>query len=285
VSPGGRAPSVASARSVTAHELADRENQARVRANRRRVQVLCAGGALVPALVVGVVLGVVAGAVVGAVVAVVVMVVVAAALARRSLPIALGVIGGRAVADDDRPALANLVDGLSATVGVARPDLWLVDDAVPNACALAEPGGRGVLVVTTGLLDALGLIEMEGVVAHELAHLKRHDASASAVSIATAGLVARVTGRDELVHRAVGRGREYGADREAVLAVRYPPGLHDALEKMATGPGPAPGSPFSGGRWAATRWVWIDPMVGSVDRAPAGELDATGVRVAALAEW
>jgi hypothetical protein len=69
------------------------------------------------------------------------------------------------------------------------------------------------------------------------------------------------------------------------LAVRYPPGLHDAFEAMRTGPGPRDGSVFSGGRWSASRWVWIDPMVGAGDRAPMGELDATDVRMDALAEW
>jgi Zn-dependent protease with chaperone function len=256
-----------------------------VRANRRRVQFLCTGAAVVPALVLGVVVGVLAGPVAGVVVAVVAGVAVATFLVRRSVSVALAIIGGRPVADEDHLALVNLVEGLCATVGVARPDLWLVEDAVPNACTLAGHGGRAVLVVTTGLIDRLGLIEMEGVVAHELAHVKRHDAIVSAVSIATAGVVARATGHDQLVHRAVGRGREYAADRAAVLAVRYPPGLHDALASFAGGPRPGATSGFTGRRWAATRWVWIDPMVGCEEAAPVGELDATTVRRAALDEW
>jgi heat shock protein HtpX len=233
----------------------------------------------------GVVLGFALGPVAGVVVAAVVAVAVALFLFRRARVIALAVIGGRRLPVGTLPALVNQVEGLSATIGVARPVLWLVDDPVPNACAFAGRTGAAVLVVTSGLVDRLGLIEMEGVLAHELVHVKRHDAVVSAVAVATAGVVARLTGHDGLVHWAVGRGREYGADRAAALAVRYPPGLHDALAAISLGPRPGGDSVFTGRRWAATRWVWIDPMVGAPERTPVGELDATDVRVAALAEY
>lgn len=271
--------------SQSAHDASHRENEERVAGNRRRVQTLCVAAGVVPALVLGVVLGVVAGTVVGAVVAVVVLVAVAALVYRRAVELALSFVGGRTVGPEVVPALATQVDGLCATVGVRVPQLRLVDDAVPNACALAGPGGREVLVVTTGLLSRLDLIELEGVLAHELAHVKRHDAVVSAVAVATAGALAALTGSDGLVHRAVGRGRELGADQAAVLAVRYPPGLHAALSAFGAGPSPAAGSVFSGRRWRATRWIWIDPMVGAADPAPIGELDATAVRMEALGQW
>lgn len=239
-----------------------------------------------PAVVAAVVLGLAVGAIAGVVAGVVVLALVALWLARGAVPLALRVVGGRPVEEASVPALANLVDGLCATFGVHPPQLWLVDDAVPNACALAGTSGRAVLVVTSGLVERLGLIEMEGVVAHELAHVKCHDAAVSAVAVATVGVAARLTGRDAWVHRAVGHGREYAADRRAVLGVRYPPGLRDALAVMADGPPPGPGSVFTGGRWAATRWVWIDPMVGQHhEPTPVGELDATELRRDALAEW
>lgn len=269
----------------SAHNLFDRENQALVAANRRRAQTLCAGTGQLPALVLGVVLGVVAGPVVGAVVGVVVLAGVGLLVYRRAVGVALSLVGGGPVAPEAVAALANQVDGLCGTLGVRVPELRLVDDPVPNSCTLAGPGGREVLVVTSGLLARLDLIELEGVLAHELAHVKRHDAVVSAVAVATAGLLAALTGSDALVHRAVGRGREYGADRAAVLAVRFPPGLHGALGVLGAGPRPAAGSVFTGRRWAATRWIWIDPMVGAPDPAPAGELDATAVRMEALGQW
>jgi len=314
---------------------ADRRNEARARANRHRTILLALAGAALPAVVLGVVLGVAAGIVIGAVVAVVVLAAVAVLMVHAALRIALAVIGGHAAPEDQLPALANQVDGLSATVGVRRPRLWLVDDPVPDACALSGwADARAVLVVTTGLLDLLGIIELEGVIAHELVHMKREDATASAVAVATAGLVSAAFAGDRLLHWAVGRGREYEADQAAALAVRYPPGLRDALAMFGARAGSRAGarpvppeatarpvppeatarpvppeaavrpvppeatarpvppeaavSPFRGWRWTATRWIWIDPMVGpagSAGRAPIGELDATDVRAEALAQW
>ncbi|HVC14838.1 MAG TPA: M48 family metalloprotease [Acidimicrobiales bacterium] len=281
--PGGRsaAASVAETR-LAAHELADAQNEEHRRANARRRRALGLSAAAVPAVVLGVVLGAAVGIVVGAVVAVVVFAAVLSFVREGALAVALRMVGGSPVPDQSLPVLANQVEGLCATLGVAQPALRLVDDPVANACALAARG-RSVLVVTSGLLSRLGLIEMEGVVAHELVHLKRRDADVSTVAIATAGIVAWATGRDGLVHAAVGRGREFGADQAAALAVRYPPGLHDALISLGARPA-GPGSSFAGRRWAATRWIWIDPMVGAPAEA-AGELDATAVRIDALAEW
>ncbi len=270
--------------SESAHDVADRENRDRVAANRHRVEALCLAAGVPPGVVLGVVLGVAAGMLVGVVVAIATLVAVAWAVSRRAVATALKVVGGRPASPSELPALANQVDGLCATLGVGAPELRVVDDPVPNACALAG-AGREVLVVTSGLLSRLDLIEREGVIAHELAHVKRHDAAVSAVAVATAGALAALTGSDALVHRAVGRGREFGADRAAVLAVRYPPGLHRALQAFGSGPGPAAGSVFTGRRWAASRWIWIDPMVGAPDPAPVGELDATAVRMEALGQW
>lgn len=265
------------------HELADAQNEERRRANNRRLRALAVVAAAVPAVVLGVVVGIAGGLIPGIVVAAAVFLGLTFLFLAASMAFALRLIGGAPAKDNALPALANQVEGLCATIGVAQPELRIVDDAVANACALSGRG-RSVLVVTSGLLARLGLIEMEGVVAHELVHLKRRDAAVSAVAVATAGVVAWVTGRDGLVHLAVGRGREYGADQAAALAIRYPPGLHDALSSMGGRPSGAR-SPFSGRRWAATRWIWIDPMVGVTERAPLGEVDATAVRLDALAEF
>ena len=267
-----------------AHELADARNEARRRANGVRLRMLTMGASAAPAILLGVVLGVTVGTVAGAAAAVVVFVVAGVFVSTGSMWLALRLVGGSEVGEGGLPALFNQVEGLCATIGVARPELRLVDDAVANACALAGRGGRAVLVVTSGLLSRVGLIEMEGVVAHELVHVKRRDAEVSSVALATVGLLAWATGRDQLVHAAVGRGREYEADQAAALAVRYPPGLHDALASMGGRPS-GTASPFTGRRWAATRWIWIDPKAGTGGAAPAGELDVTAVRIDALGEW
>jgi heat shock protein HtpX len=179
----------------------------------------------VPALVLGVILGLVAGPIVGAVVGVVVLVGVAVFLWRGSTALALRVIGGRRLEEDEEPRLTNLVDGLCATFGVPRPALYLVPDAVPNACTLGRTPTDAALVVTSGLLDRLGLIEMEGVVAHELAHIKRADTVVASVTVGLMAPWIALGASDRLVHRAVGTGREYRADQVAAITVRYPPGL------------------------------------------------------------
>ncbi|MHB1585416.1 MAG: M48 family metalloprotease, partial [Acidimicrobiales bacterium] len=261
---------------------------AEVRSNRRRALALAAAGGLAFGVVLGVVLGAVAGPVVGGAVGAAVLVVLTVVVRRSAVRLSLSLLGARPLEPGDQPRLENLVEGLCASFGLRVPRLLVVDEAVPNACALgADP--TAALVVTGGLLDRLGLMEMEGVVAHELAHVKRHDAAVSAVALAVVGPLGWLTGDDAWLHRAVGRGREYRADQIGAALVRYPPGLHDALASFesceATSPDAAGGGTFAGRRAAMSRWVWIDPSVGRRQAPATGELDATSVRIEALAEW
>jgi len=241
---------------------------------------------LVAGLVLGLVLGVAVGPLVGAVTGVVVLVVVTVVLRRAADGLAVSMLGAVPLGDGEDPGLENLVDGLCATFGLRVPALMVVDDEVPNACALGRDPSHAVVVVTTGLLDRLDLIEMEGVVAHELAHVKRHDNAVTVAALAALRPVGWLGGGDRWLHAALGPGREYRADQVAAATVRYPPGLRDALEALVRGPVPAPGSIFAPRPLARTRWIWIDPMVGRRDEVlPVGENDATPVRIAALGEW
>jgi len=233
--------------------------------------------------VAGVVLGLALGALVGLAVAVVVCAVLTLLVARGTRTYPFRVLGAQPASESDYPALHNLLEGLCATFGLRPPRLMVVEDEIPNACAFG-PEGRATVVVTTGLVRRLDLIEMEGVMGHELAHVKRHDAAVSAAAITALAPLVFLTGSDQLVHWAVGRGREYFADRLAAALVRYPPGLHDALASMEAAPAPNPESVFSGRRFALTRWTWIDPMVARRDVSLVGDLDATPVRIAALGE-
>lgn len=263
---------------------------AEVRANRRRALALAATEGLALGVVLGVVLGAVVSPLVGAVVGAAALVVLTVVVRRAAVGLSIFLLGARPLEPGDQPRLENLVEGLCASFGLRVPSLLLIDEPVPNACALgADP--TAALVVTAGLLDRLGLMEMEGVVAHELAHVKRHDAVVSAVALAVVGPLGWLTGDDRWLHRAVGRGREYRADQIGAALVRYPPGLHDALasfEAYEVASSVAPdrgGSVFSGRRAAMSRWVWIDPSVGRRHAPTIGELDATSVRIEALAEW
>jgi len=255
-------------------------------ANRRRAALLTVADGLVAAVVAGVVLGVALGPLIGVVVGVVVVVVVTALLRRAADAMAVSVLGAVPLGEGEDPGLENLVEGLCATFGLRVPALLVVDDEVPNACALGRDPSRAALVVTSGLLDRLDLIEMEGVIAHELAHVKRHDTAVSAAALAALRPLGWLGGSERWLHAALGPGREYRADQVAATTVRYPPGLRDALEVLSRGPEPAPGSVFAPRSLARTRWLWIDPMVGRrLGTTLVGENDATTVRIAALGEW
>ncbi len=252
-----------------------------VTANHRRAGALCALGAALPAVAIGVVLGVAVSLIIGAVAFVVVGVVVGYAIWRAAPSLALRQVGAVQLSEADNPRLFNLTEGLCATFGLRMPALYVVYDQVPNACALGRDAASAALVVTSGLLDTMGPIELEGVIAHELAHVKRDDNGVSVIGLT----LARLAG-SSMLRRCVGENREYRADMVGASAVRFPRGLLDALRLMELAPPPAGNSVFSPARFPATRYVWIDPSVGLRYEPPAvGDLDATSVRAAALAEW
>jgi Zn-dependent protease with chaperone function len=252
-----------------------------VAANRRHAVALCALAAVVPAVVIGLVLGLVVSPVAGVVALVVVALLIGYGVWRAAPAVALRQVGAVQLSERDNPRLFNVTEGLCATFGLRMPDLYVVYDAVPNACALGRNAASSALVVTSGLLETMGPIELEGVIAHELAHVKRDDNGVSVIALTLARF-----GGAGLLRRCVGENREYRADIVGASAVRFPRGLLDALRLMEQAPDPAGNSVFSPTRFAATRYVWIDPSVGRHEELAAlGDLDATSVRAAALSEW
>lgn len=265
------------------------DDAATVRANRRRAVRMC----LVPGLVAGVVVGaVLAAAGLPAVVAAVSLVVVAAGVSawlwQRAPGVVLRAVGARPSDEADRPRLHNLIDGLCATMGLTPPDIAVVDSPVPNAMSVGRDPQSATLVVTSALDRYLTLVELEGVLAHELVHIKRQDTVVATVAVSVAGPLSFVVGvprATERVHSLIGWGREFTADRRAASVVRYPAGIGSALESMLGGPDHvAPWPPGRGRTGSVTRWLWIDPMVGVASGQPVeGNLDDTRVRAAALA--
>jgi len=156
---------------------------AEVARNRQRAVWLAASSGVAPGLIVGIVVGLLTSLLAGLVAAVVVLVAVALAVWRGAPKVALGMVGARVVDEDEEPQLVTLVEGLCATFGLRVPAVAVVEDPVPNACAFGHDPSHATLVFTTGLLDRLGLIELEGVVAHELVHVKRHDTVVSSLSL------------------------------------------------------------------------------------------------------
>jgi heat shock protein HtpX len=126
----------------------------------------------------------------------------------------------------------NVVEGLCVAAGLPKPSLHVVlDEPAPNALALGRAPRTAALVVTAGLLEKLSRIELEGVVAHELTHIKGADSLMSTIAIATVGRVA-----PGLVRKVVGGSPETLADVTGVALTRYPPGLISALEKLRDDP-------------------------------------------------
>jgi Zn-dependent protease with chaperone function len=258
--------------------------------NRRRAAALC----LVPGIVVGLVVGAVLAGAGLPVVGIVLFVVLAACLALglwwRAPGVVVRAVGARPSDEADQPRLHNLVDGLCATMGLPRPRVCVVDSPVPNAMVVGRDPDSATLVVTTALDRTLSLVELEGVLAHELVHVKRHDMTVAGPAVLVSVPLSFVGGMErgsERVHRFVGRGREFAADQRAAAVVRYPAGIGGALETMtARSTTPSSAAPWPPGRGqvaALTRWLWIDPLAGAQGSEPLeGNLDDTRVRAEAL---
>ena len=255
-----------------------------VAANRRRAVRLCAWTAVIPAVLFGALLWVSVSLIAGIVAFVVAGAAVMYAVWRLAPTLALRRIGAVPIDEHDDPRLSNVTEGLCATFGLCMPSLHVVDDDVPNACALGRDARRSDLVVTSGLLRSVDPIELEGVIAHELAHVKRGDNGVSCIGITLGHPVRRRVDAAALRRGEPGvsgrrRGRVGGA-LSPRPARRAP---HDD------------GGPCSG-RALALRLslsVRVDPLgldrpVGGPPRTTPlvpGDLDATSVRAAALSEW
>jgi heat shock protein HtpX len=166
----------------------------------------------------------------------------------------------------------NLVEGLCIAAGLPKPKLYVVDDPAPNAFATGRNPKHASLAVTTGLLQMMNRVELEGVVAHELSHVKNYDILAGTVAVIAVGTIAlladlglrfwifggRSSRRDsndaggigiiiaiaamallvlaplaaQMMQFSMSRKRELLADATGVQLTRYPPGLASALKKL-----------------------------------------------------
>ena len=167
--------------------------------------------------------------------------------------------------------LINITENLAITAGLPMPRVYVVNDPAPNAFATGRNPEKGVVAVTSGLLQVLEKNELEGVVAHEMAHIGNRDILVMTVAVVLAGFIAILAdffmrtlwfgggdNRDrhpaflvlaivgiilapiaaQLIQLAVSRKREYLADATGALLTRYPEGLASALEKISSYRGP-----------------------------------------------
>jgi heat shock protein HtpX len=178
---------------------------------------------------------------------------------------ALAVNGAKQIQKSDNPRLWRVVENLSITDGLPMPKVYIMDDKAPNAFATGRDPKHASVCVTSGLLSIMDDKELEGVLAHELGHIKNYDIRVSMVAFALTAVISLIADimirmaffgggdRDEnnqvffifgiiaailapivasLIQLAVSRQREYLADATGALTTRYPEGLASALEKI-----------------------------------------------------
>lgn len=190
----------------------------------------------------------------------------------KSDSIALAMSRAQPATVEQYPRLHNLVEGLCIASGLEKPRLYIINDPAPNAFATGRNPKHAAIAVTTGLLEKMNRIELEGVLAHELSHIKNDDILVSTLAVTMVGVVALLAdigvrmlwfggGRNRsndqggnivflvlavlalvlivlspfiarMMQFAVSRRRETLADMSGVEMTRYPPGLISALEKL-----------------------------------------------------
>jgi len=104
--------------------------------------------------------------------------------------IVLGISRARPVTKEELPYLYNVVEGLSIAAGIPTPRCYVIDDTAPNAFAAGRKPETAVICVTTGLLEKLNRVELEGVVAHEMSHIRNYDVRLQTLVVVMAGVVA-----------------------------------------------------------------------------------------------
>ena len=275
-----------------------------VRSNKRRSALLVAGFVLV-AVAIGFVVGLVAGfGVWGIVIALVVSGALAFASYWKSDAVALAVSRAKPADPEVYKRLHNLVEGLCIAGGLPKPGVYVVDDPAPNAFATGRNPQHAAIAVTTGLLEKMNRVELEGVLAHELSHIKNYDILVSTLAVTLVGAVALISditiramwwnggrvsregdrqdGFNPLVligfvllivgpiiarvmQATISRRRETLADVSACQLTRYPPGLISALEKLRDD------TTVTHSASTATAHLWIEqPMSGVGDEGRLG---------------
>lgn len=141
----------------------------------------------------------------------------------------LAAVGAEPLAAGAEPRLRNLVDGLCSSAGVVAPSLAVVGDTPSNCLVVGRRADDTTLVLTRGMLDRLDRMALEGVVARQLAAIRRGE-----VALATA-VVPLVSIAPGLAARFLPDRYDVRADIEAVGLTRYPPGLTSALETTRDG--------------------------------------------------
>jgi len=183
--------------------------------------------------------------------------------------IVLGMSQAHEVSEQQEPQLHHVVEELVIGAGIPKPKIYVIEDSAPNAFATGRDPKHSSVAVTRGLLTKLDRTELQGVIAHELSHVRNFDIRLMLIVAVLLGMAALLSdwifrsmfwggrGRDrdrggnpillivalvlailtpiiaQLIQLAVSRQREYMADASGALLTRYPAGLANALRKIA----------------------------------------------------
>jgi heat shock protein HtpX len=101
----------------------------------------------------------------------------------------LAVSKAKPVSQQDYPYLYNVVEGLALAAGLPKPRCYIIDDTAPNAFASGRNPKNAIVVVTKGLLEKLNRVELEGVIAHEMSHIKNYDILVQTLAVVMVGVV------------------------------------------------------------------------------------------------
>lgn len=182
-----------------------------------------------------------------------------------STAITLKMNGAELISKKDAPEFYSIVESLSITAGLPMPKLYILNDSSMNAFAAGTNPENSVICVTTGLLENMDKVEIEGVMAHEISHIKNYDIRVSMAAVALTAVIGMLSDivlrfiflNDDdddsknpitlilglffvlispllatITRLAISRQREFLADATAVSLTRYPDGLISALEKL-----------------------------------------------------
>jgi heat shock protein HtpX len=270
-----------------------------IRSNKRRSALLIASFVVILVLVGALVGWLIGNGPVFTIIALVISAAIAFASYWKADKIALAVSRAKPAPPDQYARLHNLVEGLCIAGGLPKPGVYIIDDPAPNAFATGRNPQHAAIAVTTGLLEKMNRVELEGVVAHELSHIRNYDILVSTLAVTLVGAVALMTdmairtmwwngGRvsrsgdhnnqgnplaivgffllilapiaAKAMQATISRRRETLADVSACQLTRYPPGLISALEKLKED------TTVTHSASTATAHLWIEqPMSGVGD--------------------
>lgn len=180
--------------------------------------------------------------------------------------IVLNATRAQPIKKEDNPELYRIVENLAITAGIPMPKVFILNEAQPNAFATGRDEKHAVVAVTKGLLGKLERSEIEGVIAHEIAHIKNKDILLQTAVVVLVGIVVTLSdfflrisiwgggNKDNnilavvlgiiaailapisasLIQLSISRKREFLADASGALLTRYPEGLASALEKISS---------------------------------------------------